>query len=81
MERYIVRYTKPQAAPSDDLHQVKSFPGVAVADATDRMVLIEASPETASSLASALPEWSVSAEQLYTIPDPRPRILHSPDDN
>jgi len=76
MKQYIVRYTKSASAPQEEKERVKSFPGVKVIDDSPRSLLIQASQETAAALGAALPDWLVSAQQEYTLPDPRPHILH-----
>jgi hypothetical protein len=78
MKQYIVRYTKSASAPQEEKDRVKSFPGVQVVDESSRMLLIQTSPETAAALDAALPDWAVSAEQEYTLPNPRPKVLNGP---
>ena len=78
MERYILRYTGGGAAPDSDLARIRSAPGVTVLDsASSRMLLVQASPETLSQLAQALPGWIPSREQTVSLPDPRPKVRSS----
>ncbi|HZT42394.1 MAG TPA: hypothetical protein VFA07_09390 [Chthonomonadaceae bacterium] len=79
MEKYIARYKKSPQAPPEEMHRVKSFPGIQVHDESPRMLLFSADPQTVSTLTETLPDWDVSQQQEYTIPDPRPSILHGPD--
>jgi hypothetical protein len=74
LQSYIVRYTKGTSAPDEEKDRVKAFPDVQVLDESPKMLLIQASPETAAALGGTLPDWLVSAQQEYTIPNPRPQV-------
>ena len=50
--------------------------GLQVVDSSSRMLLLEESGDASSaeSLKNALPQWSVSEEVGYSLPDPTPRV-------
>jgi hypothetical protein len=79
MERYIVRYTRGATAPEEEKQRIRSLDNVQVLDETPRMLLVQAPPETAAALQTALPDWQVNAEQVYTAPDPHPQVEREPD--
>jgi hypothetical protein len=43
---------------------------------TPRTLLVEGTPEAVQAVFADRNEWLITAERLYEIPDPRPRIQH-----
>ncbi|QJE96845.1 hypothetical protein [Luteolibacter luteus] len=74
--RLIVRYRGKGAAPLEQAQEEIAKRGLQVVDRSSRMLLLEDSGtvSSAESLKRALPEWSVSEEIHYSIPDPTPRV-------
>ncbi|WP_367870838.1 hypothetical protein [Luteolibacter sp. Populi] len=74
--RLIVRYRGKGVAPLQEAQAEIAKRGLQVVDRSSRMLLLEESGKisSAESLKSALPEWSVSEEIHYTLPDPTPRV-------
>lgn len=76
MNRYVLRYTGSGSTPAADRATIRGYPGVQVADDDGRVLLIKASPETASSLGRDLTGWKVSPDEVvYTVPTTRYAVL------
>ena len=79
MSHYILRYKGKGRKPAGDVEKVKARPGLKVLDeGSPRMMLVDAPESALDALAEALPDWTVSPEQIYQLPDPRPRLKDSP---
>lgn len=74
MSRFILRFTGSGKMPASDLQRIRSHPEVKIVDETSRMLLIEATKQTAGRLGEELAEWVCTAERSYPVPDPRPKI-------
>lgn len=81
MPRFILRYRGAGPAREEDLKRIRSMPEARVIDASSpRMMLVEGPEEHLRSAISDMPDWVMSAEQMIPLPDPRPKVLHPPDD-
>ena len=75
MERAILRFTGPGAAPPADVARIRAMPGVNVIDASaPRMVLVDMVAEARVNLASLMPGWLVVSEQVVPLPDTREKV-------
>jgi hypothetical protein len=74
MTRYILRFRGAGAKPAADVERVRALPHATVLDDTRRMLLVEAPAEELEGVLKDLPDWSVSEEQVVTLPDPRPHV-------
>ena len=81
MPRFILRYVNAGPAPDAHIKQIKSLPEAQVLDASSRMMLVEAPEKNLRKAVADLPGWVISAEQTVALPDPRPKVLHPPDDS
>jgi hypothetical protein len=73
MPRYILRYCQP-AVPAEHLAAIRSAPKVRVVEETPRMVLVEATEQDLRDLLTPLAGWTVHAETMVPLPDPRKKI-------
>ena len=71
--RAIFRYSGANPKPAEDIERIKQIPGLDVLDESPRMLLVEADWPTAQSLAATLPNWTLSTESTYDIPEKRPK--------
>ena len=74
MKRFILRYRGTGKAPPQEVASIAALPAVKVVDRAGRMVLVEAEDYSLADCAHKLPDWSVTAETMTPLPDPRPRI-------
>jgi hypothetical protein len=74
MGRFIVRYRGKGPAPAAAVERAGCAPGMRVVDQTARTLLVEGTPEAVQAVFAGNDEWLVTAERLYEIPDPRPRV-------
>jgi len=78
MERYILRYKGPGPKPDLDVERIRALPNTTVLDHSSRMLLV-ASPESElQALINSMPDWVMSPEQTFKLPDPHPKILRRP---
>ncbi len=80
MARFILRYRGTGPAPEAHVERIRALPEARVLDASSRMMLVEAREEDLRNAVSEMPGWVLSAEQTIPLPDPRPKVLHHPDD-
>ncbi len=79
MSHYILRYIQAGAKPAGDVDKIKALPGLKMLDeSSPRMLLVDAPSGALTSLLKTLPDWTVSPEQVYQLPDPRPRLKENP---
>lgn len=74
MNRYILRFRGAGRKPAEDVERVRALPHTTVLDDSSRMLLVEAPAEELETALRDLPDWSMSEEQILTLPDPRPRV-------
>ena len=72
--RYVLRFKGTGAPPAASREHIRALPDAAVLDETDCMVLIDADENVAERLKGALPDWSVTPERAFSLPDPRPKL-------
>jgi hypothetical protein len=73
MGRFILRYRGAGPEPAEDVARIRRWPNLHVLDeSSTRMLLVEGSPSDLEALARSFPDWMVSQERTYRVPDPRP---------
>lgn len=75
MERYVLRFRGP-SAPGDQMDALRQR--VKVLDASPKQLLIESNPAEIEQLRADFPEWIVSKEMMYTIPEQPIRVRKPP---
>jgi len=81
MPRFIVRFRGTGPAQETDLSRIRALPGARVIDSSSpRMMLVEAPEEHLRNAINEMPGWVMSPEQTIQLPDPRQKVLHSPED-
>jgi hypothetical protein len=78
MARFIVRYRGKGAKPEDAARRLKRVKDARVLDETRKMLLVEG-PEEAIRSAFGDDDWVIEPEQIYQVPEPRPRIRRRPE--
>ena len=80
MPRFVLRYRGKGPAQEADVNRIRAVPEARVLDSSSRMMLVEAPEEHLRNAVSDMPDWVMSAEQTIPLPDPRPKVLHPPED-
>jgi hypothetical protein len=75
MERYVLRFRGP-SAPGDQMDALRQR--VKVLDASPKQLLIESNPAEIEQLRADFPQWIVSKEMMYTIPEQPIRVRKPP---
>ena len=75
MNRYILRYTGTGSKPDKDVERIRALPNTTVLDDSSRMMLVVAPETELRGLIESMPDWVISADQTFKLPDPRPKIL------
>lgn len=76
MSRYILRFRGNGSKPDHDVARISVLPNTRVIDASSPRMLFVEGPET--ELRDAMhhmPDWVLSLEQHYQVPDPRPKAM------
>ena len=76
MERFIVRYTGPAAAPPDQVGLIRKR--FRVIDESSKMLLIEAEPADIEQMKATLPGWKSSKEVQYRVPETPLSVMKPP---
>lgn len=76
MERYALRFRGP-AAPGDQVDALRQR--VKVLDSSPKQLLIEADAAQIEQLSADFPQWIVSKEVTYTIPEKPIRVRKPPE--
>lgn len=74
MNRYIQRYQGKDDMPQATVEAIRAIPHLTVLDETLRMLLVEAPLEELQNCLRVLPDWLVTSERFYKVPDPRPKV-------
>jgi len=74
MGRFILRFNGVGEKPAEDVQRIRSLPNATVLDDSARMILIEAPDAAITELVKSLPQWGVSQESFFPLPDPRPKL-------
>ncbi len=74
MERYILRFRGPGAAPTEDVSRIGRQSNVRIVDSSPKMLLVEADSAAIKKLQSTFDQWRVSEENTVPLPDTRARI-------
>jgi hypothetical protein len=75
MERYVLRFRGP-SAPGDQMDALRQR--VKVVDASPKQLLIESDAAEIEQLRADFPQWMVSKEMTYTIPEQPIRVRKPP---
>jgi hypothetical protein len=75
MERYVFRFLGP-AAPSDQSDALRKR--AKVVDSSPKQLLVEADASEIERLATDFPQWTVSKEVTYKIPEEPIRVRKPP---
>lgn len=75
MERYVLRFRGP-SAPGDQMDALRRR--VKVLDASPKQLLIETDAGEVKQLTADFPQWMVSKEMTYTIPEKPIRVRKAP---
>ena len=76
MERYVLRFRGP-VAPADQVDAVRQR--VKVLDASAKQLLIETAATEGERLTADFPQWMVTKEVTYTIPEKPIRVRKPPE--
>lgn len=79
VERHILRYKGPGPKPDADVERIRALPDTIVLDDSSRMLLVESPEAKLRALIDSMPDWVMSPEQTFKLPDPHPKILRPPD--
>jgi hypothetical protein len=75
MERYILRYQGELPRPEADVERIQTCTDLTILDdSSPRMLLVESTLETMTALIISLPNWVMTKERSFRLPDPRRRI-------
>lgn len=74
MGRFVVRYRGTGSKPAHVVEAIRSLPGGAVLDTTDRMLLVEADEHDLRRILGAGSQWLIAPEQTYELPEKPPRV-------
>lgn len=76
LSRLILRFRGKGVTPLQRAETAIREQGLRVVDQSPRMLLLEGatSPAAVNWLRQALPDWSVSEEKNYSLPNPSPRV-------
>jgi hypothetical protein len=80
MSHYIFLFQGAGSMPADDVAAIRAQPGITVLDEAPRMLLVEAPEAQAQSLAAQMPNWQITPERMYPLPDPRVKLRESEQD-
>lgn len=74
MDRFILRYQGKGSKPQWNVQQIRSLQNITVVDdSSPRMILVDAPEDELRALVDSMPDWVMSREKTYRLPDPRPR--------
>lgn len=74
MSRYILRYQGSENKPLAAVETIRAIPDLSVIDESPRMLLVEAPLKILQEVLPSLPDWCLTRERMFEIPDPRPKI-------
>ena len=75
MNRLILRFRGSGPKPQADVARITSLPNTTVLDdSSPRMLFVEGPADEVQLIVREMPGWSVSVEQHYSLPDPRPKL-------
>ena len=75
MARFILRYQGKGPKPQQNIEQIRSLDNISIIDdSSPRMILVDAPEDELKALVNSMPDWIVSQERTYHLPDPRPRL-------
>jgi hypothetical protein len=75
MARFILRYQGKGSKPQQSVGQIRSLDDISIIDdSSPRMILVDAPEEKLKALVDSMPDWVMSQERTYHLPDPRPRL-------
>lgn len=72
MARFILSYRGQGPKPAADVDRLVDEGGAKVVDSLPRMVLVEGEEARLRHLIEKLPDWTLSVERHYGVPDPHP---------
>jgi hypothetical protein len=74
MNRWILRFRGSGAKPQEDVSRIADLPNTTTLDASSpRMLFVEGPDDEVQEAVAAMPGWTASVEQSYSLPDPRPK--------
>jgi hypothetical protein len=74
LARFILRYRGQGKPPRDDVERFKGLPGITVIDDSSRMLLVDAAEQDLRRLVERAPNWAMSPETSFTLPEPHPNL-------
>lgn len=75
MARFILRYQGKGPKPQQNIEQIRSLDDISIIDdSSPRMILVDAPEDELKALVDSMPDWVMSQERTYRVPDPRPRL-------
>ena len=77
MARFILRYRGPGTAPDDAIALFRDLPGATVIDESPRMLLVDSTEQSLRNILEKAPEWVMSPETSYSLPEPHPVLQKS----
>lgn len=78
MGRFVVRYRGQGPVPAAAVERAAGATGMRIIDQTQRTLLVEGTPEAVHAVFADDAEWLVTAERLYEMPDPKPKVAEKP---
>jgi hypothetical protein len=76
--RFVLRYRGEGDTPEADVARVRQLTDAVVVDSSSRMLLVESDAEPLGALVDDLPDWVMSPDRSYEVPDTRKKIERPP---
>jgi len=75
MARLVLRYQGKGPKPQQSTEQIRSSDNIAIVDdSSPRMILVDAPEDELKVLVDSMPDWIMSPERTYHLPNPHPKL-------
>jgi hypothetical protein len=78
--KFILRFRGRGPVPPEDVERIRALRNTTVLDASSRMLLVEGPEAELKALVAQMPDWLLSEERMFALPDPRPKPRRGPHD-